>query len=120
MPLSLNDDECNAVQGGRRADPSPATRCFPPSAKAKELCGPFRHRPRVVHRRAAALQKTFVVAAQQRDVALRRAATRVRASKQAARVIGRNPESEHSTTGEAAIYRSSSVLAFSYRPALGP
>jgi hypothetical protein len=62
MPLSLNDDEYNAVQAGA-APIHPLQRDAFLKALAKEL---ERHPvigPGVVHRAAAVLQKTFIVAA---------------------------------------------------------
>jgi hypothetical protein len=74
MPLSLSDDEYAAVQAAA-APIHPLQRGAFVKALAAEL---ERHPvvgPGVVHRCAAALQKTFVVAGAQRDLALRRAAT---------------------------------------------
>ena len=81
MPLSLNDDECNAVQAAA-APIHPRQRGAFLQALAKELEGPFRHRPWVVHRCAAALQKTFVVAAHS-ETSHSAEPRHVRASKQA-------------------------------------
>jgi hypothetical protein len=62
MPLSLNDDEMNAVQAAA-APVHPLQRDAFLKALADELGRHAVIGPGVVHRAAAALQKTFVVAA---------------------------------------------------------